>query len=1113
MMWIDGICLKAYGEFTDLNVGLGKRLTVVYGINEAGKSTARDAITDFLWGIPPRSPRASTHARPRLVLEGGVHSETFTGRCVRRSSGLARADGASLPVEPWNPDGGLDRGWWRNNFGIDHAALREGGAEVLKATQGTSDIADLIFVARRGEIAHNLLEELKEELKRVYSSDGRHRTELRTALEKLDESKARLQETLMRVSDVEQLRADYDAAERDARDAGKELATAQSMLSRAKAHARVIQHVLAHAGAEAELGEVDATGPRLEPAELSRYQEAQAAHEAAKKQADEARMNAEHLRDEIADLAIDPELLAAGDEIDALARELQARLEDLDQLASKHRPDAERYEDTVRGLLTRLGVSLADGVDNALEHTQVSSDLSATLDHLASQFEAVESKRSTHRENRRAALDRLVDRGIVLDLDASRTLPESEVRSAEHELREAQQAVDEHEREVDRLKQEIADITSPRRALPAHNAESSPQDLAQARAERDAAWDDIRADWTQGPALPAEVRHDLADRFTGLLRDADEAGDREADSREELAARRAVTDFHNLRLQDLWKQVEDHTEALRSCRSRLEQAEAGWSGLWARAGITPAPELNQANLILADLIFVHKQSGAIRDADEHLQELTTPWTVAIRDAGLPESATAATWRARSQTLQAIERARTDLDRTRVEITRIEQRFDSYKDRTLDTLTRHDPSAASSDPHEIANSLRTLQRRLTEHRKHQAKADTLQTQLERQAKGERQANHKALNAEAALEGLRDARQVDDVTLTQMAARAEQATVPIQRMDAAVSAIRNAWPEVAPHEVIRELRGWDQAGVEAELTATNTASAEAQERFEDLSGVRGRKSELLAQAERKQGADEALEQVRAAEAAVTDLASKWLQLKLQIELLNRAIASQGDESALGLLSEAGRILERLTAGRWVALQPAPGHGVRALRVLRADEREATPEELSEGTLDQVYFALRLAAVQELHRQRVAAGKPAVPLVLDDVLMAFDIERTREALALLSDLAQDMQVIVFTHHAHVADQARRLSDVHVTELPVPGAISADRDPEEVRAAAARPDPLASEAAAPAARATQTGQGDLDPKVVRAWAEAEGLMEPGRRGRIPSDILARYQREHTGA
>jgi uncharacterized protein YhaN len=60
-------------------------------------------------------------------------------------------------------------------------------------------------------------------------------------------------------------------------------------------------------------------------------------------------------------------------------------------------------------------------------------------------------------------------------------------------------------------------------------------------------------------------------------------------------------------------------------------------------------------------------------------------------------------------------------------------------------------------------------------------------------------------------------------------------------------------------------------------------------------------------------------------------------------------------------------------------------------------------SDGTLDQLYFALRLAVAQEL--------SPKAPLILDDAFVRFDDERTRQALNLLKEESKDRQVLIFT------------------------------------------------------------------------------------------------------
>ena len=60
-------------------------------------------------------------------------------------------------------------------------------------------------------------------------------------------------------------------------------------------------------------------------------------------------------------------------------------------------------------------------------------------------------------------------------------------------------------------------------------------------------------------------------------------------------------------------------------------------------------------------------------------------------------------------------------------------------------------------------------------------------------------------------------------------------------------------------------------------------------------------------------------------------------------------------------------------------------------------------SDGTVDQLYLALRLAVAEEL--------TPEAPLILDDALVRFDDERMKAALAILRELSDKRQVILFT------------------------------------------------------------------------------------------------------
>ncbi len=103
----------------------------------------------------------------------------------------------------------------------------------------------------------------------------------------------------------------------------------------------------------------------------------------------------------------------------------------------------------------------------------------------------------------------------------------------------------------------------------------------------------------------------------------------------------------------------------------------------------------------------------------------------------------------------------------------------------------------------------------------------------------------------------------------------------------------------------------------------------------------------------------------------------------------------------------------------------------RELHVDHEAATPrllgvcqdgatlvelEGMSEGTSDQLFFALRLAAVE----QAIEAGV-RLPFLADDLFVNFDDARARAGLQVLADLARRTQVLVFSHHEHIVRLAR--------------------------------------------------------------------------------------------
>lgn len=208
------------------------------------------------------------------------------------------------------------------------------------------------------------------------------------------------------------------------------------------------------------------------------------------------------------------------------------------------------------------------------------------------------------------------------------------------------------------------------------------------------------------------------------------------------------------------------------------------------------------------------------------------------------------------------------------------------------------------------------------------------------------------------------------------------------------------------------GRDLADVNAAISACKArleaAEADEQEAF--------RATQALArELEAMDGSDAAaLEAGRAEEALgrAGEAAGRYARVVLARLLADEAIRRYREAHQDPLLKRASHYLARLTGGRFeqVAVDGDQRRGPRLGAVAPNGEERGIPE-LSEGTRDQLYLALRLAALEEAF-----ARSGPMPVVLDDVLVNFDDERAGAALACLAELAGTGQVLLFTHHRHL-------------------------------------------------------------------------------------------------
>ncbi|MBQ3193423.1 MAG: AAA family ATPase [Oscillospiraceae bacterium] len=143
-------------------------------------------------------------------------------------------------------------------------------------------------------------------------------------------------------------------------------------------------------------------------------------------------------------------------------------------------------------------------------------------------------------------------------------------------------------------------------------------------------------------------------------------------------------------------------------------------------------------------------------------------------------------------------------------------------------------------------------------------------------------------------------------------------------------------------------------------------------------------------------------------IARLEETYAALVIAQETLAAARAELQRRFAPRITRKAQKMLSFMTDGRYHSLTMSEDFSLQA----GAGEEETVHDALwrSDGTMDQLYLALRLAVAEEL--------TPEAPLVLDDVLVRFDDTRMAAAVALLREMAKDKQVILFTCQGREAE-----------------------------------------------------------------------------------------------
>lgn len=171
----------------------------------------------------------------------------------------------------------------------------------------------------------------------------------------------------------------------------------------------------------------------------------------------------------------------------------------------------------------------------------------------------------------------------------------------------------------------------------------------------------------------------------------------------------------------------------------------------------------------------------------------------------------------------------------------------------------------------------------------------------------------------------------------------------------------------------------------------------------------------------GVNQATAERESAAAQMQSAVERYVELTVARDLITKAIDRIRSEQQNPLVSRAGDLFSFTTRGEFAGIDTdIDDKGLPVVVGRRQSGAAVSVAAMSDGTRDQLFLAFRLASLENY-----AASTEPLPFVADDILVHFDDERSAATLDLLARFSETNQVLLFTHHKSVRDDARRLEE----------------------------------------------------------------------------------------
>ena len=1140
-MRISKLQLPAYGHFQGktLDFGQGSKAPadfhILYGTNEAGKSTLLRAITELLFGIHLQSKakfRYGAKIQLRATLEQeGLEPFDFLRR-TKRDAPIASPEGTPLPDSMLAPFlHGLDKDLFENSFGISHDRLRSGGEEL---NEGKGELGQALLSASGIEGIRPLLEDLRAETKELLSS-AKAATDSFPALKKQYEEIAgelqRLEDeqsadefgTLCR--QLEEARANLSAAQ-------EEEGSATSKSARLTRIKTALPNLRPYLDRKAELdafpdpnslpeetlqsletllsaeSQTNATYQQIEVdlAALHKKREAitfNPAYLELQTQIEDIREQvkaAEQDSKEIADLERKTEALRTGittqmanlgweEELDAIGNfafpDLQAQ-EYHDRIRQKEELEAngKRLAETIQGHETTLAnqgaasnLELDEAFDSALAQAtkaqSIAESIAGETQVLETQYKILEDTAASL-----PYIDSKLEETPTLGLPPKALLKEFDTRfqQTKETQQKAEQALAAHKQKLHQAETKLETELET-------SSQADPGQLQRTRDYRDQGWQLILEDW-KGDGATAEFQPGtpLEEAYQQAVQEADSAADHLFENAEKAGR---IQQLRN-DLRSLEKDSPELQNALQASQESLDNLDDEWISAWEPLGIAPGTPATMLEWIgqVQDLVSkynAHRESVTkIVHGQQTLESATHALASALGEKEKPLGQLLTKANGILESKRLVQQTRQQLQTSKEQLQSNGQETAGFQPlwEELLSLLGLDPDASPKQTERTLKAYQSLFASYADLQSQQAQLASLQKEsknfqnkvaglskgllspdLFQESEPTQTARQLAKALQEALAQQASAQVLDEQTEEKQTAlekaKIAQATAKQQLEDACKThkcndaiALREFLRQQHQKLAIQEKLEHSRAPLEAQAQGTPLdeflaeleqhqdtiaqevidAEFDAQERRNTSDSARETVSSLQSRLEAFHKDAGQLEKLRLQlgdlQARITEKAQYFAQLAWQEDFLTTTIQKAREASGGTLLKAAGQLFTRLTEGAYLRLdtETEDKTGQAYLVGIRQDdnlEEPVHPDQMSDGTRDQMYLALRLAWLQE------NLPNTPVPVVLDDLLINFDDHRSKAILQVLTQLAKttQAQILLFTHHSHVLELAREV------------------------------------------------------------------------------------------